>query len=215
MVETHDRASLLFLYICGMKILVCDIIDQLGEDFIAKCKEIMPEWRKEQMLKIKHLKGRVQCALGWLMVKPNDNWVYNEHGKPYFEGRKDLFFSISHCASAVAVVIDDEEVGIDIEEVSRYKERLVDYVANDEEKSVIGNVEDFIELWTKKEAVFKMLGTGITHDIKDVLKNNRDVNVYSKKIGEKYLSVATKKMKTCEDIGVEMVKIEELIRLFG
>ena len=175
-----------------MKIMVCDNIEELGEDFVAWAETVLPDWRREQMLAIKHLRGRVQCAVAWLMVG-GDNWIYNEHGKPYFEDRKDLFFSISHCKSAVAVAIDDKEVGIDIEEISRYKESLVEYTMNEEEKRFAGKKDKFIEIWTQKEAVFKLLGTGITHEIKDVLKNHKDVNVYSQKIGDRWLSVATKK----------------------
>ena len=230
-------ASLLFLYICIMKILICDNIEELGEDFVERCKEILPEWRKEQMLKIKHLRGRVQCALGWMLAtlvekedkrfadkkdKEDKRWRYNEHGKPYFEGRNDLFFSISHCGSAVAVAVDDEEVGIDIEEVSRYREHLVNYVLNEEEKERIRGIrrirgiskeEAFIEIWTKKEAVFKLLGTGITHEIKDILKNNSEINVVSKKVGDRYLSVATRKVIDNEDITIEFVNIGKICDL--
>ena len=191
-----------------MKILVCDNIEELGEDFVAWAETVLPDWRREQMLAIKHLRGRVQCAVAWLLVNHcqmseggssqlevarNDNWVYNDHGKPYFEGRDDLFFSISHCKSAVAVAIDDKEVGIDIEEISRYKESLVEYTMNEEEKRFADKKDKFIEIWTQKEAVFKLLGTGITHEIKDVLKNHPEVEVYSEKIGDRWLSVATKK----------------------
>ena len=233
-------ASLLFLYICIMKILICDKIDELGEDFVERCKEILPEWRKEQMLKIKHLRGRVQCALGWMLAtlaekedkrfadkkdkedkkdKKEKRWRYNEHGKPYFEGRNDLFFSISHCGSAVAVAFDDEEVGVDIEEVKRYREHLVNYVLNEEEKDKMDKMdkmdkkEMFIEIWTKKEAVFKLLGTGITHEIKDILKNNSEINVVSKKVGGRYLSVATRKVIDNEDITIEFVNIEKICDL--
>ena len=198
-----------------MKIMVCDNIEELGEDFVAWAEMVLPDWRREQMLAIKHLRGRVQCAVGWLMIDyllsgetfyqkgvprrgaaRNDNWIYNDHGKPFFEGRDDLFFNISHCKSAVAVAIDDEEVGVDIEEISRYKESLESYVLNGEEiprcaRNDRGRAEEFIKIWTQKEAVFKLLGTGITHDIKNVLKDNPDVNVYSQRIGDKILSVAT------------------------
>lgn len=194
-----------------MKILVCDNIEELGEDFVSWAETVLPDWRKEQMLAIKHLRGQVQCAAAWLMVyhcqmcvggssQPevarNDKWLYNDHGKPYFADRKDLFFSISHCKGAVAVAIDDEEVGIDIEEISRYKESLEKLVLNEEESPRCARndrAEAFIEIWTQKEAVFKLLGTGITHEIKDVLRNNPDVNVYSERIGDKILSVATRK----------------------
>ena len=227
-------ASLLFLYICIMKILICDKIEELGEDFVERCKEILPEWRKEQMLKIKHLRGRVQCALGWMLAtlaekedkrfadkkdKEDKRWRYNEHGKPYFEGSNDLFFSISHCGSAVAVAVDDEEVGIDIEEVSRYREHLVNYVLNEEEKDKMDKMdkmdkkEMFIEIWTKKEAVFKLLGTGITHEIKDILKNYSGINVVSKKVGDRYLSVATRKVIDNEDITIEFVNIGKICDL--
>ena len=191
--------------------MVCDNIEELGEDFVAWVETVLPDWRREQMLAIKHLRGRVQCAVAWLLVHHcqmseggssqqevarNDMWVYNEHGKPFFEGRDDLFFSISHCKGAVAVAIDDKEVGVDIEEISRYKESLESYVLNEEEvprctRNDKSRAECFIEIWTQKEAVFKLLGTGITHDIKDVLKNHPEVNVYSERIGNKILSVAT------------------------
>ena len=196
-----------FLYICSMKILVCDNIKELGEDFVAWSMTVLPDWRKEQMLAIKHLRGRVQCAVSYLLLQhalqeipssvQNDKWVYNEHGKPYFADKNDVFFNISHCRSAVAVAIDDEEIGIDIEEIARYRESLVKYSLNDAEVETTSHqsdsAESFIELWTKKEAVFKFLGTGITHDIKDILKNNPDVNVYSQRIGDMILSVATYK----------------------
>ena len=181
-----------------MKILICDNIEELGEGFVAWAETVLPDWRREQMLAIKHLRGRVQCAVAWLMIG-GDNWIYNEHGKPFFEGRDDLFFSISHCKSAVAVAIDDKEVGVDIEETSRYRESLESYVLNEEEiprctRNDKSRAECFIEIWTQKEAVFKLLGTGITHDIKDVLKNHPEVNVYSERIGNKILSIATYKI---------------------
>ena len=196
-----------------MKILVCDNIEELGEDFVAWAETVLPDWRREQMLAIKHLRGRVQCAVAWLLVHHcqmseggssqqdiarNDKWLYNHHGKPYFADRKDLFFSISHCKGAVAVAIDDKEVGVDIEEISRYRESLESYVLNEEEVPRCARndnkKEAFIEIWTQKEAVFKLLGTGITHDIKDVLKNHPEVNVYSERIGNKILSIATQKI---------------------
>ena len=196
-----------------MKILICDNIEKLGEDFIDLSMSMLPTWRKEKMLKIKHLRGKVQCAIGYFLVniaccdnvcnisRGCNKWIYNEHGKPYFEGKKDLFFSLSHCKSAVAVAVDEEEVGVDIEEISRYKESLAKYVLSEEEykdyESAIlteqEKKEKFIEIWTKKEAVFKLLGTGITHEIKDVLKRS-DVNVCSQKVGNRYLSVATRKI---------------------
>lgn len=210
-----------------MEILICDNIDKLNEDFIERCKEILPEWRKEQMLRIKHLPGRVQCAVAYFLVEfcknknfpitaRCDKWKYNEHGKPYFEDRNDLYFSISHCKSAVAAVVDDEEVGVDIEEISRYRESLVRYVTNESEimeNGVEGKAEKFIELWTKKEAVFKYLGTGITHEIKDILKNNADINVVSRKIGNKYLSVVTRKVVNNEDVKCKFVNVEDFRRI--
>ena len=213
-------ASLLFLYFCGMKVLYCDI-RELGEEFVEWSLGVLPEWRKEQMLKIKHVRGRVQCAVGWMLValaeekdKMDKKWRYNEHGKPYFDGVDDLFFSISHCGSAVAVAIDDEEVGVDIEEVARYREHLVNYVLNEEEKDEMEDKKGmFIEIWTKKEAVFKLLGTGITHEIKDILKNNSGINVVSKKVGDRYLSVATRKVIDNEDITIEFVNIGKICDL--
>ena len=47
-------------------------IDNIGgvfdERLVSECSSFFPKWRKEQMLKFKFLKGRLQNALGYLLL---------------------------------------------------------------------------------------------------------------------------------------------------
>jgi 4'-phosphopantetheinyl transferase len=64
-------------------------------------------------------------------------------------------------------------VGIDVESIGRYKDSLAEYTMNASELRQIQEAacpeEEFIRLWTMKEAVLKLSGVGISNEIKDVL----------------------------------------------
>ena len=80
-----------------------------------------------------------------------------------------VFFSLSHTKNALAVAVADRPVGIDIEAVvSRQRiddAAFLDRVMSPDEQSVIRNSADpclaFTELWTRKEALYKAIGSGI------------------------------------------------------
>ena len=90
-------------------------------------------------------------------------------------------------------MLSKKEIGIDIEEISVFKESLANYICNENEFSELQNsenqAEDFYKLWTKKEAVFKMLGTGITKEIKNIL-NTPYINLETHRIGKYFISVS-------------------------
>jgi len=92
-----------------------------------------------------------------------DNWQYNEHGKPFMQDGP--FFSISHSKEGIAVVVDKQPIGIDIEAIRRVDEELVERTMNEAEQAYISASEDrdraFTALWTKKEAIVKAQGVGI------------------------------------------------------
>ena len=128
--------------------------------------------RREQALRYKHTLGQFCCLKSWLMLKElsvfshqQSDFLYNEHGKPYLENGP--YFSISHCKEGIAVAVDDQPIGIDIEGIRHADEELVARVMNEEEKFRVESLElrdrdrAFTRLWTQKEAVVKMLGTGI------------------------------------------------------
>ena len=145
------------------------------------------EQRREQALRFRHEQGRRLCVLAYLLLKQGlreeygimDNPVfeYNEHGKPSIVGHPEIFFNLSHCKEAVACAISDQPVGIDVESVRSYKERLARYTMNDEEVRDIETSEQpdttFIRLWTMKEATMKLVGTGISKDMKSVIDTDR------------------------------------------
>lgn len=163
-----------------MRVLIDDNIWNF--DLTEALQQISPQ-RREQALQFRHELGRRQCVLSYLLLKralhevydidENPLFGYGEHGKPFLTNHPDIHFNISHCKDAVACAIDDSPVGIDIESVGRYKDELARYTMNDEEIAKIATAEDpevvFIELWTKKEAATKLVGTGITDNLKEIL----------------------------------------------
>lgn len=163
-----------------MKILVSENIWDF--DLEAALKEISAQ-RREQALKFKYEQGQRLCVLAYQLLKKglqqeygireNPVFVYNEHGKPSIEGHPEICFNLSHCKEAAICVLSDRPVGVDVESIREYKESLVNYTMNDKEISLIKLADNpaaaFIRLWTMKEATMKLIGTGISNDMKSVI----------------------------------------------
>ena len=139
--------------------------------------------RREKALKFKHEQGQRECVLAYLLLKRalmevygiegNPEMVEQEGGKPMLKDHPEIHFNLSHCKSAVACVIGDEPVGVDIDRIRNYNAQLARHTMNDNELQEIENNADearaFIRLWTKKEALLKLTGEGIRSDLKSVL----------------------------------------------
>ena len=163
-----------------MKIFVSEEIWDF--DLEAGLREIS-EQRREQALKYKYELGQRLCVLAYQLLKrglrevygimENPVFEYNEHGKPSIVGHPEIFFNLSHCKYAAVCVLSDQPIGIDVESIREYKEGLVHYSMNDEEIRKIESAEHpdyaFIRLWTMKEATLKLIGTGISNDLKTVI----------------------------------------------
>lgn len=72
-------------------------------------------------------------------------------GKPYFPGRPDICFNLSHSHGAAVCALHDKPVGIDVEKLRPAPPRLAEGMED----------EAFFRLWTAREAAVKRRGEGI------------------------------------------------------
>ena len=163
-----------------MKVLVSEDIWDFNLD--AALGDIS-EQRREQALKFKHEQGQRLCVLAYQLLKEvlqkeygiseYPVFEYNEHGKPLIIGHPKIFFNLSHCKEAAICVVSDQPVGVDVESIREYKDSLAEYTMNEDELHQIKNsthpAATFIRLWTMKEATTKLIGTGISNDMKTVI----------------------------------------------
>ncbi|MBO5652771.1 MAG: Smr/MutS family protein [Clostridia bacterium] len=105
---------------------------------------------------------------------------YDSYGKPYFEGHENASFNLSHAGymAACALITAKEgeiaaQVGIDVERViddPARAARIAERYFNKAEKALLAAEEPeseafcrlFTRIWTKKEAILKYLGVGMT-----------------------------------------------------
>ena len=164
-----------------MRVAVFDHMEECTEESVERMSLLVSGQRLEQALKYKHTHGRFCCLKSWLMLQEivgdstkvaqnTDktpiwcrNFEYNEHGKPFLPDGPH--FSISHCREGIAVAVDDQPIGIDIEGIRRVDQDFVARVMNKEEQELIGSAIEparmFTRLWTRKEAIVKAQGVGI------------------------------------------------------
>jgi 4'-phosphopantetheinyl transferase len=103
-------------------------------------------------------------------------YQYNEHGKPFLEG---VSFNISHSDNLCVCAIADKniELGVDTE----CKDRRVNWrkisknVLSEKELSYINDIPNdtdqldaFVKLWTKKEAISKAIGKGLAIPFRNI-----------------------------------------------
>lgn len=196
-----------------MRLLIDDRIQNYTPEQIAHWLEDLPEWRRRQALAFKHDAGRRQSLLAYRLlcqglreeygIMESPAFVYNEHGKPFIIMKNEKmkngavpYFSLSHCKGAVTCAIDDQPCGIDIECMERkVTESLIRYSMNEAEQALILQSDNprhaFLRLWTRKEAVAKLLGTGIQNNrMKDLLTSSH-YHIETRETDRWVMSVAT------------------------
>ena len=170
-----------------------DHLEKIKEKQVEKAISSLPSWRRDQALRYKFLEGKRECALAYLElcrglqleynIKEMPIFVYDSNKKPSLNDYPHIHFSLSHCKKAIGCFVSNKPCGLDIECLRPAKEMLVRYCMNEEECQQIFSSPNpdaaFISLWTKKEAVFKLKGTGINDDIKDILspENTKGISI--------------------------------------
>ena len=183
-----------------MTYLLFDDMTQCTEQEVARLLPLVSDQRREQALAYKHLFGQFCCLKSYelllqllthyplpiihypLPITHYPTFLYNEYGAPYLE--RGPYFSISHCKHGIAVAISEMPIGIDIEHIRTAKPDLVARTMNENEQQQIWSSDQpdvaFTSLWTQKEAVLKMQGTGIISDIKNTLVALENIDLQTK-----------------------------------
>lgn len=154
-----------------MEYRIFDDMTQCTEADVARLLPLVCAQRREKALRYKHLSGRWATLKAYELLGVPGPWQENAYGKPYLA--EGPHFSLSHCKAGIAVVTSERPVGIDIEAIRPYKPALAEYVMNTDEMAEIATADDaaeaFTRLWTQKEAVLKLRGTGIVDRMQEVL----------------------------------------------
>ncbi len=182
---------------------VIDNIHTISYHTVEEILVTLPLWRQHECALIRHPQRRKESILAFHLLQSllhsygivdDLAFDYLPHGKPILRNHKHIHFNLSHCATAVACIIDSTPVGIDIERKGRYNLAIAKKVCNDNELSTLlhsDNVDTaFTTLWTRKEAASKLLGTGLTCNIKDILAQHSNITIHSFNLTSCILSTA-------------------------
>lgn len=157
------------------------LTENITELDLNKALLIIPDWRREKVLKCKNFNDRVNRAYAYLIlqyliksefgVSDTAPFIYGEHGKPYFS-ESGLFFSISHSKCAVGAAVSEIEVGFDTADHRNVREELAERICSPSELTAFQHLENkqrFLrQLWCKKESLVKRTGEGFSKGFTDI-----------------------------------------------
>ena len=90
--------------------------------------------------------------------------VWDDNGKPGVEG-DPFYVSVSHSGPYVVVAVGEKVLGVDVEVIRGAEEKFMRRACSEAEMAYIrvgddGDCARFWEIWTAKEALFKLTGKG-------------------------------------------------------
>ncbi len=189
-----------------MKIYFCDIAEKSDKEFTLQYERMSPQ-RKAKCRQIKNEIAKKCCIAADNLVRSALAEHLNQSpaeieirisptGKPYLEGNP-IYFSVSHSNTMVVCAVSQHPIGIDIEYIREVSSAAYKRICTENEWSVLNQTNPsmqnlrFIELWTRKEAVFKIEGALPRKDSEtEVFAPKPPLNISSEIYGNYFLSVA-------------------------
>lgn len=174
--------------------------EEKREEFLSfldkeKKREFMSASNENRKLSILISQGFAKEKISEEYNIPKSEIIFSvsDRGKPYCKSHPHIYFSLSHSGNFVALAISDKEVGIDIEKLRPAKDNLINRVCSQNEIDAISNSENphikFTEIWTKKEAYLKALGTGIDRELTSIDTTDKNLNFTTEVTDEFIVSV--------------------------
>ena len=154
-------------------------VNSLNGEIIDYWRQNTDKSRREAVSKKNELHFKQSVLGDILSIKAARKFLNDEppkikrtkHGKPYFD-IPNGYISVSHSGDLVAVVIDSKPIGIDIEIIKPFNQKLIKRVCSERETEYISEkIERFFEIWTAKEAYLKIEGIGLSKGIINIIVN--------------------------------------------
>ncbi|GAB4084599.1 hypothetical protein GCM10028784_12290 [Myceligenerans cantabricum] len=148
--------------------------DLLDDDEFRRLRASVPAERRERADRYHRKQDRYASVVAFSLLQylwreraggPLPEVVRGEHGKPRFAGVVGWHFNWSHDASVCACVLGPTPVGVDVQSRVRYDDGLFARIAAPGELFLadrLRDADDLAPLWTRKEAVAKRTGLGLT-----------------------------------------------------
>ena len=159
--------------------------DKLGADFLDEALHLLSLQRIRKIDRLRNLSDRISGAAVYLMLRYalkkeygiNDIVVFDfgQHCKPFLSGQSGIHFNLSHCCNSCSCIVSDSETATDISDIRHISLRTAKYFCSSDELDHASVLEDptdeLVRLWTRKECLSKLDGSGLYTDIKTLTKD--------------------------------------------
>lgn len=150
---------------------LCLAVGRVDELYAEDYEAIFPDILNKRMKKKSNLISKKQSVAAYILLDnllreyygvTLDALEFEEGGKPYLA--QGPFISVSHTNNYVCAGVSFSPVGVDIEQIKKYDEKIAKRCFSKSENRYIKRKNSefrFFKLWTLKEAIIKREGTSV------------------------------------------------------
>lgn len=152
-------------------------VHDIPDEEVGSYMSVLPAFMHAEIYRYHHINDQKTKLLARLMLYRalcDDNqarlihqWKRDKNNKPYIGAWRS--FNISHSGEMVVLGISDSCIGVDIEQRRplNYLQIINEFHPAEQEfiQRAVDPQEAFYEIWVKKEALLKAIGTGIVYGL--------------------------------------------------
>ena len=197
------------------------MLHQTKYEDVRQYADLLPPERREKINRLRFNGDKMLSLTAGMLIRAETGdkpIVLNAHGKPYAAG-SDKWFSVSHSGRCVAIAVDDREVGVDVEKLPRKDYmKIARRFYHPNELKYVQETDDparaFTQIWTRKEAYLKQIGTGIATDLQafDTLNSALAERIISYDLDDYVISVCADYPIYEKDVYISKIELKDVFQ---